>query len=132
MRHFREKVFPPATPTNGPPRTPTSPIVEHIKQELAKFHPQARDRRALAATSGVIALSTALPSCDLTDAAPDDPGSSKESSWKAAYGAAKMVVEITKDSSDMLPPLKAVMVALSVLVKNYDVDSPLPFRPIDC
>ena len=35
-----------------------------------------------------------------------------------------MAVDIAKDSSDMLPPLKAVMVAISVLIKNYDVGPP--------
>jgi hypothetical protein len=43
-----------------------------------------------------------------------------------------MAVEIAKDSSDMFPPLKAVMVALSVLIKNYDVGPPPASRPIDC
>jgi len=32
-----------------------------------------------------------------------------------------MIVNITKESSDMLLPLKAVVGALSVLIKNYDV-----------
>jgi hypothetical protein len=32
-----------------------------------------------------------------------------------------MAVDITKDSSGVLPPLKAVVVALFVLIKNYDV-----------
>lgn len=38
-----------------------------------------------------------------------------------AYGAARMAVEIAKDSSDMFPPLKAVAAAVSVLIKHYDV-----------
>jgi len=36
-----------------------------------------------------------------------------------------MVVDIAKESSDMFLPLKAVVGALSVLIKNYDV-SPAP------
>ena len=32
-----------------------------------------------------------------------------------------MAVEITKESSDMFLPLKAVVGAVSVLIKNYDV-----------
>ena len=36
-----------------------------------------------------------------------------------------MAVEIAKESSDLFLPLKAVVGALSVLIKNYDV-SPLP------
>ena len=43
-----------------------------------------------------------------------------------------MAIEIAKDSSDMFPPLKAVMVALSVLVNNYDVGPPEASRLIDC
>ena len=41
--------------------------------------------------------------------------------WQAAYGAARVAVEIAKESSDMFLPLKAVAGALSVLIKNYDV-----------
>jgi hypothetical protein len=105
-------------------------MVEHIKQELAAFYPKTKDRRALAATSGAVALSIASPFCDPTDAASDEPGSSKESAWRAAYGAAKIAVDIAKDSTDILPPLKAVMVALSVLIKNYDVRHLPASRPI--
>jgi hypothetical protein len=36
-----------------------------------------------------------------------------------------MAVDITKESSDMFLPLKAVVGAISVLIKNYDV-SPIP------
>jgi len=36
-----------------------------------------------------------------------------------------MAVDIAKESSDMFLPLKAVVGALSVLIKNYDV-SPIP------
>lgn len=35
-----------------------------------------------------------------------------------------MAVEIAKESADMFPPLKAVTVALSVLMANYDVNPP--------
>jgi hypothetical protein len=41
--------------------------------------------------------------------------------WQTAYSAARMAVEITKESSDMFPPLKAVVGAVSFLIKNYDV-----------
>ena len=109
------------TPTNSPPPTPTPPVVEHIKRELATFYPRTKDRRALAASSSAIALAFASPSCDPTDNAPDKPGSSKESAWNTAYGTAKMAVEIANASSDMFLPLKAVVGALSVLIKNYDV-----------
>ena len=117
MHHFRNKSSPAATP----PPTPASSIVEHIKQELATFHPRAKDKRALAALSSAIAPPISSPFCDPTDVALNEPGSSKESVWKAAYGAVRMAVDVAKDSSDILPPLKAVMVALSVLIENYDV-----------
>jgi hypothetical protein len=94
--------------------------VEYIKRGLTT-HPGAKDWRALAASSSAIALSIASSSCDPIDDPLNEPGASKESVWKAAYGAARMAIEIAKDSSDMLPPLKAVMVTLSVLVKNCDV-----------
>ena len=120
------------TPTNGPPPTHTPPIVEYIKQELATFYPRAKDLRTIAASSSAVALSIASPPNDSTDIVSNEPGSSNESVWKAAYGVARMAVDIAKDSSDMLPPLKAVMVALSVLIKNCDV-GPLPASlPVDC
>ena len=43
-----------------------------------------------------------------------------------------MVVEVAKESSSMLLPLKAVMAALAVLIKNYDVRRPHVSHPIDC
>lgn len=129
MHHLRKKSASPTTPANSPPPTP---MVEYIKQELASFYPRTKDTRALAASSSAIALSIASPSYDPTDIAPDEPGSSKESVWRAAYGAAKIAVDIAKDSTDLLPPLKAVMVALSVLIKNYDAGLPSASRPNDC
>ena len=127
MHHFRKKSSSSATPTNGPSPAPTPPVVDY---ELAKPHPRARakDRRALAASPGTIPPTTL--SCDPTETALIEPGSSEESVWKTAYGAARIAVEIAKDSSDIFPPLKAVMVALSVLIKNYDVGSPAS-HPID-
>jgi len=35
-----------------------------------------------------------------------------------------MAVEIAKESSDMFLPLKAVVGALTILLKNYDVNPP--------
>ena len=126
MHHARKKTSPSATtPTDSPP------LVEYIKQELAIFRP-SKDRRALAASSSAIALSIASPFCDPADAAHNEPGSSKESVWIAAYGAARMAVEIANASSDMFLPLKAVVGALSVLIKNYDVGPPPASGPIDC
>lgn len=131
MRRFQRKSASPTAPKNDPPPTHTSPIVEYVEQELVTLHPRDKDTRALAAPTNDVPLSIAFSSCDTTDTALGEPESSKESLWKAAYGTARMAVEIAKDSSDIFPPLKAVMAALSVLIKNYDV-GPLPVpRPID-
>ena len=60
-------------------------------------------------------------------------GPSKESGWRIADGAVGMMaVEMAKESSDMLLPLRAVIGALAVFIKDYDVKNTraLP-RPID-
>ena len=44
-----------------------------------------------------------------------------DADWQAAYSAARVALEIVKESSDMFLPLKAVAGAMSVLIKNYDV-----------
>ena len=59
----------------------------------------------------------------IVSASSDEPGSSKESVLRTAYSAARIAVETANDSSAMRPPLKAVMGALSVLIKNCDVSS---------
>lgn len=128
MRHFRNKSSS-NTPTNSRPHTPPTPA-EYIRRELATFHPREKDRRALVASSSAIALSIASASSIVADTALDEPGSSKESGWKTAYGAAKIAVETAKESSDMFPPLKAVLGALFVLVKNFDVSPHRPSRSI--
>ena len=132
MPHFRKKAPSSSTPTNIRPSTPTpmSPT-EYIRKELATFHPQDKDKRALAASTSAIALSIISVSCDPSNIAPSEPGSSKESAWKAAYGAAKIAIETIKESSDLCLPLKAVAGALFVLVKNYDVSSGQESRPVD-
>ena len=121
MSRFRKKSPLPSTPTNSQLHTPTSPA-EPAKRE--RFNLWARNNQgALAAPSN--ALSTVPVTCDLTNPAPNvnEPAPSKESVWRAAYGAAKIAVEATKESSDVFPPLKAVLGAISVLIKNYDVSA---------
>ena len=119
MRYFRKKPSS-STPANSRPSTPTPPV-EHIRREFATFYPRSKDPRALAASSSAIALSIVSAPCDPADIALGEPGSScEESGWKTAYGAARMAVETAKECSDMLPPLKAVLGALSVLIKNCD------------
>ena len=44
-----------------------------------------------------------------------------DSAWQTAYSTAKIIINATKESSDMFLPLKAVVGALSVLIRNYDV-----------
>ena len=124
MHHFRRKPSDSlsATPTDSLLSLPTSPV-EYIKKELATIHPQVKDPRALVASSSAIAFSIASPSCDISETAFNEPGPSNDSGWRTAYGAARMAVEIAKESSDMFLPLKAVVGALAVLIKNYDVRS---------
>ena len=105
------------------------PIVKYIK-ELTTAHPRVKGSGSLVASSSTIALAIASSSCDPTDAAPDEPGTSKESGWKTAYGAARIAVEAAKESSDMFLPLKAVLGALSVLIKNLDVSTPKASCPV--
>lgn len=96
-----------------------SPI-EYIRKGLAKL--KAKDQKAPTASSSTVAPSVTHPSRDLTETTLDESaGSSRESVWKTASGMAKIALEITKESSDMFPPLKAVVGALSVLMKHYEV-----------
>jgi hypothetical protein len=81
-----------------------------------------RDFRALAASSTAIAFSIGSPIYDTGDASNDGATvRGKDTGWQTAYAAARMAVEVTKESSDMFLPLKAVASAMSVLIKNYDV-----------
>ena len=129
MPRFHKKPSSSAAPTNNPPSTSTSPIVEYIKKEFATFYPEVKDPRALVASSSTIALSIASPGCDPTDFVSDEP--SRESAWRTAYGAAKMAIDGVKESSDVFPPLKAVASAISFLIKNYDVGHSQASRSID-
>ena len=80
------------------------------------------DSRTLVASSTAIALSIASPFYDTRDAPSDgDAVRGKDTGWQTAYSTARMTIEITKEASDMFPPLKAVVSAISVLIKNYDV-----------
>ena len=84
-----------------------------VEEEIEASRPWPEDRRAYAASSSTII---------------DGPSSV----WKAAYQTARMAVEIANASSDMFLPLKAVVGALSVLIKNYDVGSPPAHHLIGC
>jgi hypothetical protein len=85
------------------------------------------DVTALVASS--IAVASAIGSPPLHKNHPPPPVKNNsyrgtDSAWQTAYNAARMVVEIAKESSDMFLPLKTVVGALSVLIKNYDVSPP--------
>ena len=132
MRRFIAEPSSSDRQTNSSPTTPTPPIFERIKQGLTTIHPQVNALGALAASTSAIALSIGSPSCDVTDTTLDEPGSSKQSRWTTAYEAAKIALDIANASSDMCLPLKAVVGALSVLIKNYDVRFPQASRSLEC
>jgi len=95
-----------------------------LVQNLASL-PQG-DSRALAASSTAIALSigSAFFNTDTYDT-PSDVRR-RDTGWQTVYAAVRMAVEALKESSDMLLPLKAVVGAMSVLMKNYDVGVSCP------
>ena len=98
--------------------TPTPPA------KLVKDLVSRKDSRALAATSSAIALSLGSALYDIRETSGDGAAvRDKDTDWQTAYGAARMAVEIAKESSDMFPPLKAVVGAMSALIKNYDVSA---------
>ena len=124
----------PTTPT--PTSTPTSPQESFIRRKFSTLH--RGDVRTLAVSSIAIASSIGSPSLNQSypprhsathtsrpdlDAIGQGSGSRRGegSAWQTAYRAARMALDITRESSDMFLPLKAVVGALSVLIKNYDV-----------
>ena len=104
-------------PSGGtPPPTPRFPA--KLVQELTS----RKDLRALAAASSAIALSIGSASNDTSDTSSDgDTVQAMDEIRKTTYAAVRMAVDITKESSDMCLPLKAVVGAISALIKNYDV-----------
>jgi len=95
------------TPT--PTATPPAERVQDLTSQ--------RDPRALAALSATIALSVGSPFNDTrhtTTVQGTDIG-------QTAYSAVRMALEVVKEPSDIFPPLKAVVGAMSALMKNYDV-----------
>ena len=108
MRNFRKS----KAPADIPSSTSTSPA------ELVK----KKDSRALATLSAGIALSIGSASDD-TCGTPSDGTTVQgmDAIRQTTYAIARMVVETTKESSDLFLPLKAVVGAMSVLMKNYDV-----------
>ena len=110
MRRLFKSKPPPDASTPRPPA------------KLVKNLASRRDSRALAATSTAIALSLGSALYDLGETSSDGATiQGTDAGWQTAYGAARMAVEIAKESSDMFLPLKAVVGAVSILIKNYDV-----------
>jgi hypothetical protein len=130
MLPFRKNPSSSTRPTSSTPPTATPPVVEPVEQGLTISNPKVKGIRVLAARANAIALAIASPSLGPTEPALDEPGSSQESCWKTVYEGAKMAIDITNASSDMCLPLKAVVGALSVLIKNYDVRLSRVSRPI--
>jgi len=111
----------PKQPRDTPISTPTSPA--DLIQNLTPL-PRG-DSRALATSSTAIALS--ISSAFFSTAGPHDTSGDgaavqgRDTGWQTAYAAVRMAVETIKESSDLCLPLKAVVGAVSVLMKNYDV-----------
>jgi len=86
-------------PRDAPALTPTPPV--QLAQDLAS----RRNSRALAVSSTAIALSIGTAFHDTSETSTDGATvQGRDTGWQAAYGAARMAVEIAKESSDMFPP----------------------------
>ena len=103
------------------------------RRGAVKTNQKARAKKpgALAALSTSIASVIGSASQGPPDTDVTQPETSKESRWRTAYVAARMAVEIAKESTDMFLSLKAVVGAVAVLIKNYDVKYTQVSRPLD-
>ena len=113
MLHLRKPKSPIPTPLT--PRPPA---------KLVRGLASRRDPRALAVTSTAIALSLGIAIHSIDGASSNGATiRGKDTGWQTAYGAARVAVEIANESADMFPPLKAVVSAISTLIKDYDVSA---------
>ena len=96
--------------------TPPSPA------DLVQKFTSRREPRALAASSTAIALSIGSPFSNIGDIS-GATVQGRDTDWQTAYGVARMAVEMAKESSDLCLPLKAVVGAVSILIKHYDVSA---------
>jgi hypothetical protein len=95
--------------------------------ELMRKLTSRKKSKALAVSSASIALSIGSAFSNTHDKSDGYPtGQEEGAGWRTTYAAAKMAIEIAKESSDMFLPLKAVLGAVSVLIQNCDVSV---FRP---
>jgi len=107
-------------PSGGTPPPTLRPSTQVIQKLTSD-----RDSTALVATSSAIALSITSAfgdACDVPDDGAGDKG--KDAGWRTAYATARMAVDVAKESSDMFLPLKAVVGAVSALMKHCDVSMP--------
>jgi hypothetical protein len=112
MPRLRKSRLP--TDISAPTPTPPAELVQNLTTQ--------RDFRALAASSTAVAFSIGSPIYEPDDTFSDGAAiQERDTAWQTTYAAIKMAIEITKESSDMFLPLKAVVGAMSVLIKNYDV-----------
>ena len=96
----------------------STPTPAALVQNLAS----QRNYRALAVSSTAIALSIGSPIYNAGDTPGDGiVAQGRDAGWQTAYAAVRMAIEITKETTDLFLPLKAVVGAMSVLIKNYDV-----------
>ena len=113
VMHYLRKSKPSAG-TRIPSPTPSAKVIRKLTSR--------KDPKTLGATSSAIALS-------INSAFSDTPGTSNDgvtvqgtdTILQTTYAAVRMAVDITKESSDLCLPLKAVVGAMSALMKNYDV-----------
>jgi len=104
-----------------PPRV--SPIPT-LSTKLVRKLTSKKDHKTLGATSSTIALSINSAFNDARDTSSDGATvQGMNEIGQTAYAAVRMAVEIAKESSDLCPPLKAVVGAMSALMKNYDQTS---------
>ena len=101
---------------HSPPPIPPPPA------KVVRTLTSRRDPKTLGATSSAIALSISSAFRDLGDTPCDGSTEQKgDTRWQAVCATIRMAVEVTKESSDLCLPLKAVVGAVFVLIKNYDV-----------
>ena len=116
-RLFRKSKLPTDAP--APALRPPAKLVQNLTS-LPQGGPAA-----LAASSTAITLPVGSTLSNIRDPSTDGTTArGRDRGWQTAYSAAKMAVEIAKESSDMFLPLKAVVGAMSVLIKSYDVSLP--------
>jgi hypothetical protein len=102
--HYLRKSKPSA---DTPAQIPASPA------ELVQNLTSQRDSKVLAATSSAIALSISSAFTTTHGTSGDGPTvQGKDEIRQTAYAAIRMAVEITKESSDLCLPLKAVVGAV--------------------